>query len=109
MATVFGAVDDGGSRGSGEDLTEESGASEVEGGGAECGPGDGGDGDGDEVACVTAMCGDIADAGGRSGEADECCEDGARQFSAFKAGDGDEFAAMEEDGERQGVGEDTDV
>lgn len=81
----------------------------MEGDPAEGGPDDGGYGDHGQVAGMAVRDVQVVDAGCGSGEADAGCQQGAGDLSAFESGDGDELAALEKDGQGEGVGEDASV
>jgi len=81
----------------------------MEGREAECGPGEGSEGDGDEVAELRVAVGDEVKKELHAGEADEGGEKAAGDFGEVEAEERDEGAAVGEDGQGAGLAEDRDV
>jgi len=79
--------------------------------GESCGgePGDGREGDGDEVVGVGGDGRQEVRGGGGCGVGDERSEQGAGEFAKLKVGERDQALAVEQNGERGGLDEDSDV
>ncbi len=83
------------------------GGEEGEGGGGE--PGDAGGGDGDEVPGVGGDGRQEVRGGGGGGEGDERGEEGAAEFAKLQVSERDQALTVEQEGERGGLDEDSDV